>query len=110
MVTDIFSRLNIRIVEQMNISFDRDGSLVNMDVNGEFSVNATTEEASKSQISLAYEGDSQFKIHPNIMREMFIEKQIIALRDKSKTFPLNTAIQVLKWRIQSQNEDDAPLR
>lgn len=94
----------------MNISFDRDGGLLNMDVNGEFSVNAMTEEASKSQINLTYEGDSQFKIHPNILRELFIEKQIIALKDKTKNFPLNTPIQVLKWRIQSQNEDDAPLK
>jgi len=102
--------LNIRIIEQMVISFDRDGSLINMDVNGEFSVNATTEEATRAQIIVPYEGDCQFKIHPNINRDLFVEKQTIALRDKTKTFPLNTPIQVLKWRILSQNEDDAPLR
>jgi hypothetical protein len=102
--------LNIKIIESMNCSFDRDGGLVMMDVTGEFSVNATAEEATKCQILVPFEGDIQFKIHPNIHRELFLDQQTIALRDKSKTFPLNTAIQVLKWRIQSQNEDDAPLK
>lgn len=102
--------LNIKIAEQMSISFDRDGGLVSMDVIGEFSVNATTEDAARAQIIVPYEGDCQFKIHPNINRELFVSQHTIALKDKTKTFPLNTPIQVLKWRIQSQNEDDAPLR
>jgi len=102
--------LNIKIFEQMNISFDKDGGLINMDVIGEFSINATTEDATKCQIIVPYEGDYQFKIHPNINRELFVDKHIIGLKDKKKTFPLNTPIQVLKWRIQSQNEDDAPLK
>jgi len=106
----VLEPLNIRIIEQMAISFDRDGGLINMDVNGEFSVNATTEEAARSQIIAPYEGECQFKIHPNMNKELFIDKHTIALREKNKTFPLNTPIQVLKWRILSQNENDAPLR
>jgi len=105
-----FEPLNIRIVEQMNISFDKDGGLQLMEVNGEFSVNATNEEASKAQIIVPYQGDCQFKIHPNINRELFVDKHTISLKDKTKSFPINTPIQVLKWRIQSQNENDAPLK
>jgi len=81
-----------------------------MEVIGEFSINAITEDASRAQIIVPFEGDCQFKIHPNINRELFVEKHVIARRDKNKAFPLNTAIQVLKWRIQSKDEEDAPLK
>jgi hypothetical protein len=33
-----------------------------MDVNGEFSVNATTEDAARAQILVPYQGDFQFKV------------------------------------------------
>ena len=48
--------------------------------------------------------------HPNINKNLFAEKNIIGLKDDQTAYRLNTPTAVLKWRHQSDREDDIPIR
>lgn len=43
-----------------------------------------------------------FKTHPNINKNAFINQNKITLKDLDKPFPLDTALGVLKWKWTSK--------
>lgn len=49
------------------------------------------------------------KTHPNVNKALFGSDKIIAFRDSSKEFPLNTPTGVLRWRFISKDEGSIPL-
>jgi hypothetical protein len=49
------------------------------------------------------------KTHPNVNKPLFGSDKIIAFRDSSKEFPLNTPTGVLRWRFISKDEGFIPL-
>ena len=52
----------------------------------------------------------QFKTHPNINKQLFMQKPpVIALKDPSRAFPTGSALGVLKWRLQTQDDSHVPL-
>lgn len=97
-------------MESLSVSFDSDGNMIQMDLNGGISVVATDEDAARSQIQLIHGGDFQFKIHPNINQDLFLKEGVLTLKDTTKPFPLNTPVNVLKWRVRGRGEEDVPLR
>ncbi len=51
----------------------------------------------------------QFKQHPNVGKLAVNKERIIALKDSSRTFPVNQSIAVLKWRYTGMDESYVPL-
>lgn len=107
----------------MQCIFDKDGGLSNLDIMGLFAVNATQEEVTRVQLIVNTTADIQFRVclrspthshgsqvHPNIDRDLFSSKNVIALKDRTKAYPLQAPIHVLKWRHQTTDDSDVPLR
>lgn len=52
----------------------------------------------------------QFKTHPNIDKALHQKQNALGLKDPSKPFPTgNQPLGILKWRMQSKNEEMVPL-
>ena len=51
----------------------------------------------------------QFKQHPNVAKFGPSGDRIIALKDPSKSFPVNMSLGVLKWRYDGKDESYVPL-
>lgn len=52
----------------------------------------------------------QFKTHPNIDKALHQKQNALGLKDASKPFPSgNQPLGILKWRMQSKNEEMVPL-
>ena len=50
-----------------------------------------------------------FQTHPNIDKKLFNQSGVIGLKQGGKGFPVNNEIGVVKWRLQTKNEDMMPL-
>lgn len=47
--------------------------------------------------------------HPHVDKKLFTTESLIGLKNQEKSFPLNTDLGVLKWRLQSTEESLIPL-
>lgn len=50
-----------------------------------------------------------FQTHPNVDKKLFTSEAIIGLKNPDKSFPLNSDVGVLKWRLQTTDESLIPL-
>ncbi|EIN14331.1 hypothetical protein PUNSTDRAFT_49151 [Punctularia strigosozonata HHB-11173 SS5] len=107
--------IHIAIKEQISASLMREGGLTSLELKGD--MNLTVAEASRAKIKLTlapattdFGADLQFKQHPNVAK--FGEPgtdRTIALKDPSKSFPVNRALEVLRWRYTGRDESLVPL-
>lgn len=51
----------------------------------------------------------QFKQHPNVAKFGPGQERIIALKDTSRSFPVNQSLAVLRWRYAGTDESNVPL-
>jgi len=79
-------------------------------VQGELVVNVTAEAALRNRILTTNKSNLQFRVHPNINRDLFLEQGIITLADAQTAYRANTPTSVLKWRLVSQDEREVPVR
>eukprot|EP01124_Arcella_intermedia_P002127 TRINITY_DN1116_c0_g1_i1.p1 TRINITY_DN1116_c0_g1~~TRINITY_DN1116_c0_g1_i1.p1 ORF type:complete len:350 (-),score=58.97 TRINITY_DN1116_c0_g1_i1:61-1086(-) len=100
--------VQIAINERILCSFDNDGGLQQLQVLGEFLVTITDNEATNAQIQFHELGDLQTRIHPNISRDLFAKGVLAIVQNKS--YPLDTPTGVLKWRLQSTDDNQVPIR
>ena len=42
----------------------------------------------------------QLQTHPNVDKKLFTTESLIGLKNPEKSFPVNSGIGVLKWRLQ----------
>ncbi|KAG0235400.1 Coatomer subunit delta [Actinomortierella wolfii] len=103
--------VHVHIEEKITMVANRDGGLENMEVKGDLMLRVSDPARSKISLALTHLDDSaiQFKTHPNVNKPLFNNEKIIAFRDSSKEFPLNTPIGVLRWRYISKDESSIPL-
>uniref|UniRef100_A0A8C2JQ92 Coatomer subunit delta n=1 Tax=Cyprinus carpio TaxID=7962 RepID=A0A8C2JQ92_CYPCA len=52
---------------------------------------------------------AQLQTHPHVDKKLFTTESLIGLKNQEKSFPLNTDLGVLKWRLQSTDESLIPL-
>lgn len=103
--------VSIRVDEKMNLTCGKDGGVQNLEVLGVLYVNIATEDDARIKIAVR-NNDSrnlQLQTNPNIDKNLFKSNSVIGLKDPTKSFPVSTDIGVLKWRFQSQDEDEIPL-
>jgi len=105
------SSVHIKIDEKITLSANRHGGLQNMEVRG--MVLLRIADPSLTGICMLTENfDSrgfQMQTHPNIDKKLFNQSGVIGLKQGGKGFPVNNEIGVVKWRLQTKNEDMMPL-
>ncbi len=47
--------------------------------------------------------------HPNIDKSLYASENVLGLKDPDRPFPAGSALGVLKWRLQTRDEDLVPL-
>ncbi|KAF9947364.1 hypothetical protein BGZ65_008869 [Modicella reniformis] len=103
--------VHVHIEEKITLVANRDGGLENMEVKGDLMLRVSDPARTKISLTLKHSDDSsiQFKTHPNVNKALFNSDKVIAFRDSSKEFPLNTPTGVLRWRLLSKDEGSIPL-
>ncbi|KAF9116124.1 hypothetical protein BGX27_004707 [Mortierella sp. AM989] len=103
--------VHVHIEEKITVVANRDGGLESMEVKGDLMLRVSDPSRTKISLALQHLEDSsiQFKTHPNVNKVLFNSEKVIAFRDSSKEFPLNTPTGVLRWRFISKDESSIPL-
>lgn len=103
--------VNIRVDEKINMTCGKDGGVHNLEVLGVLYVNIANEDEGRIRIGLKNNDTRslQLQTNPNIDKNLFKSNSVIGLKDPSKSFPISTDVGVLKWRFQTQEDDEIPL-
>lgn len=79
----------------------------NLEVQGQM-VLEVRDAASGCLVVKLSQGDTsgfQFKTHPNIDKAMYSNQATLGLKDPARPFPTGSGLGVLKWRMQTKDED-----
>lgn len=101
----------LSVNETINASFNRDGSIQSSELKGVFEVRVNDSELADLLIKLddsvnVKDRTFQFKSHPNIDKNQFLNEKLISLKDKTKNFPHNDqSLGVLRWRKVGKADD-----
>lgn len=103
--------IHVRIEEKLSLVMKRDGGIQNLEVHGMVALKIAEEKFGRVKVQMDNRDDKgiQIQTHPNIDKELFKSRQQIAMKNSSKSFPVNTDVGVLKWRFQTQDETFIPL-
>lgn len=109
------SAVSVHLTEETDISLDSDGGIKKvMTVQGELMMTVMQGGGSKRPLvrltKLPLNSNFQFKVHPFINRNALFDQNLISLQEGGADFPTDTPTPVVRWRLQSQNENDLPLR
>uniref|UniRef100_A0AAY4D3S8 Coatomer subunit delta n=1 Tax=Denticeps clupeoides TaxID=299321 RepID=A0AAY4D3S8_9TELE len=103
--------IHMRIEEKISLSCGRDGGLQNMEVLGMISLRVGDEKNGRIRLHVSNNDKkgAQMQTHPNVDKKLFSSDSVIGLKNPDKSFPLNSDVGVLKWRLQSTDESVIPL-
>lgn len=90
---------------------DRDGALQSMEVKGMMTVEIKEAEFSKSMLKINKDQIDQltYTVNPDLHRVRFNKTGVLALKEASNSFPLDTSITLIKWRTQGKDESEVPI-
>jgi len=101
------------IKETISLSLLRDGGVQSMELKGDMNLQVSDPAHTQVKITLVSPPTDfaalQFKQHPNVAKFAPNQPRIIALKDSSKSFPVNHSLVVLKWRYAGTDETNVPL-
>ena len=111
---DAASPVSVVIAEYISAKLSREGTLKSFEVKGDLKLRISDPSFAKITLALqALEGPlkAQFRTHPNVDKNAFTSGRTIQLKDKSKPFPPNNSIAVLRWnaRASPDSSDVLPL-
>ncbi|CAK7892350.1 coatomer subunit delta [[Candida] anglica] len=97
----------ITISEKVNAELTREGAVVKTEVKGDLKLRINNPEYAHSKILLkTAKSGVQYKARPEVDTKLFTQESIIALKDKSKSFPSNDqSLGVLRWRVVGKEDD-----
>lgn len=101
----------INIEEKVVCTLKKDGGVESLEVQGTMSLEVLEEDSAflRVQIASGKNQGFQFKTHPNIDKALHSKENILGLKDPNRPFPTGSPLGVLKWRMQTSNEDMVPL-
>jgi len=105
--------VHILIEEVGKLSFEADGTMQSMQINGNVNLLVTDPASAPIKIHVAHSGDTafQFKTHPKLQKDAFFGSSDPWLRlAKDPAFPCDNPLGILKWRYTNSDEDKAPLK
>ena len=91
--------LDVKIVEQLSVEMNQDATLNSIQMRGELSLCAQTEDAGFAAVQLVDTGavaGAQFKTHPQIDKDMWSNSHVVCGKG-DRPFPVGHDITVLKW-------------
>jgi len=102
--------VHIRVEEKIQLEANRDGGLNEMILQGMMLLRISDEEQAKVRVKLERDDDRvMWQTHPQVNKNVFNAESIVGLKNPDKPFPVNQDVGVLKWRLQTQEEDQIPL-
>jgi len=107
--------VSIRVDEKVVCTLQSDGTLENMEVQGNMTLEVHAEESSCIRVATDIDHAAakalaiQFKTHPNIDKALFNKSSVLGLKDPNRPFPMGSALGVLKWRFSGRDESMVPL-
>ncbi|MCO5548082.1 hypothetical protein L7F22_001539 [Adiantum nelumboides] len=101
----------IALEENLAVILKKDGGLESFEVRGTMSLLIQNQDDTQLQVQIANGSnqDFQFKTHPLIDKKLYLDENILALKDSTKSFQAGTPSGILKWRLQSKQESLVPL-
>ncbi|GBP29095.1 Coatomer subunit delta [Eumeta japonica] len=101
--------VHLRFEERLNLVAGRDGDIQTYELSGLLTLRITNEQFGRIQVQIDNKDPRQLQLqtHPNVDKESFRAKGVIALKQPQRPFPLHTDVGVLKWRL--AHADVAPL-
>jgi len=105
------SSVHVKFEEKISLTAGRHGGLHNMEVRGLILLRVADPALCKINIGVDNNDKRGFQMqtHPNVDKKLFAQNSVIGLKQGGKGFPLNNEIGVLKWRLQTKDEDLIPL-
>lgn len=108
------SSIHAVVREQLSAEILREGGLKSMTLKGEMLLQVSDAAEGKIKLLLApfeseLASELQFKQHPNVAKFGPSGDRVIALKDPSRSFPVNMSLGVLKWRYDGKDETYIPL-
>ncbi|RKO87376.1 Mu homology domain-containing protein [Blyttiomyces helicus] len=103
--------VHLTIEEKISVTANRDGGLQSMEVNGSMTLRTVDPNRAHLKVAMKVIEDPnvQFKTHPNVDRQLFSERGVLALKNATRPFPVNQSLGILKWRFMSKDENAIPL-
>ncbi|VFQ59021.1 unnamed protein product [Cuscuta campestris] len=106
--------VTLTVEEKLNVTLKRDGGVSNFVIQGALSLQILNQEHGFIQVQIEKSGNPSisFKTHPNVHKELFSNENILGLKDSNRPFPTGQpgdGVGLLKWRMESTNEDLLPL-
>jgi len=102
---------HVKINEKLQIEATRNGDY-DVRVLGELALHINNEECNKIRVLCNVDCEDKnfkFQTHPNVMKYNGAN-HVIAMKNQDRTFPLNQDVNVLKWKLQSDDETHVPLQ
>jgi len=99
----------VRIEEKLKIESSHDSGLSNMELMGILMLRVTNKENSMLSLKIDLGDSTQLQTHPNIDKKVFQATNVLQPKSNDKAFPVGQDIGLLKWRFQTQEEDQMPL-
>ncbi|XP_060107619.1 coatomer subunit delta, partial [Heteronotia binoei] len=103
--------VHMKIEEKISLTCGRDGGLQNMELHGMIMLRIQDEKFARIRIHVENEDKKgvQLQTHPNVDKKLFTTESLIGLKNPEKSFPINSDVGVLKWRLQTTEESLIPL-
>lgn len=103
--------VHLRQEEKISIQMGRDGGVQQFELLGLVTLHIGNEKWGRIRVQLDNQDSRgiQLQTHPNVDKELFKLRSQIGLKQPSKPFPLRTDIGVLKWRLQTNEENMVPI-
>uniref|UniRef100_A0A8B9NL18 Coatomer subunit delta n=1 Tax=Accipiter nisus TaxID=211598 RepID=A0A8B9NL18_9AVES len=103
--------VHMKIEEKISLTCGRDGGLQNMELHGMIMLHISDEKFARIRLHVENEDKRgvQLQTHPNVDKKLFTAESQIGLKNPEKSFPINSDVGVLKWRLQTTEESFIPL-
>lgn len=103
--------VTVFLEEKLNVHLGQDGALQSMEIQGTVMLEVNTDEGTliKVPLTMGENPGFQFKTHPNIDKNAFHSDKVLSLKDLDRPYPIGSALGVLKWRMQSNDESKLPI-
>ncbi|KZV87744.1 hypothetical protein EXIGLDRAFT_773382 [Exidia glandulosa HHB12029] len=104
--------VHIAIHETLSLSLTREGAPRALELRGDMNLPIAAADVAKIKLSLKPSASAtrlQFKQHPNVAKFAPGGDRVLALKDKSRAFPVGQPLGVLKWRCAEKDEGVVPL-
>lgn len=103
--------IEVSVIETVSAKLRRDGAVDSAEVKGNLNLRIGDPALRNIRLLAQADGSCQYKTHPNVDRNEFLQNKTIAVKDASRPFPANgQEIGVLRWKLSgAEVSDQLPL-